>query len=123
MTWGFQNTPEEASAQLDMAKDFGVNFLDTAEGYPVPMSPETQGQTDICIAKWMAASKVPRDQVVISTKVSGYNERYTWMRESGEGTKLSRDQIVESVDKSLGRLGVMAERLEPLASCTPGALL
>jgi len=43
--------------------------------------------------------------VVISTKVSGYNERYTWMRESGEGTKLSRDQIVESVDKSLGRLG------------------
>jgi len=105
MTWGFQNTEADALAQLDMAKDFGVNFIDTAEGYPVPMSPETQGQTDKCIAKWMASSKIPRDEVVISTKVCGYNERYTWMRESGEGTKLSREQIHESVDKSLARLG------------------
>ena len=105
MTWGFQNTAEEAMQQLDMARGYGVNFIDTAEGYPVPMEAETQGKTDECIAKWLKASKVPRDQVVISTKVSGYNERYTWMRDSGEGTRLTKEQIHESVDKSLKRLG------------------
>jgi aryl-alcohol dehydrogenase-like predicted oxidoreductase len=105
MTWGFQNTAEEAAQQLDMASGFGVNFIDTAEGYPVPMDASTQGATDQAIAKWMKASKVPRDKVVLSTKVCGYNERYTWMRDSGEGTRLTREQITESVDKSLLRLG------------------
>merc|ERR1719163_1597947 len=105
MTWGFQNTADDAKQQLDMALGFGMNFVDTAEGYPVPMDPETQGKTDECIAQWMKQSKVPRDQVVLSTKVSGYNERYTWMRDSGEGTRLTKEQIHESVDKSLKRLG------------------
>ena len=46
MTWGNQNTNEDAAMQLNFAFDNGVNFLDTAEGYPVPMSPETQGATE-----------------------------------------------------------------------------
>jgi len=106
MTWGAQCSDADAAMQLNMAWDCGVNFVDTAEGYPVPMAPETQGATDVAIAKWMRATKRPRDSVIISTKVSGYNERYTWMRESGEGTRLTRDQIIESVDASLRRLGV-----------------
>jgi len=104
MTWGNQNTKEDACKQLDMAFDFGANFVDTAEGYPVPMSPETAGRTDEYIANWMAVTKTPRDSIVISTKVCGYNDRYTWFRESGEGTQLTRAQIHESVDKSLARL-------------------
>jgi len=106
MTWGNQNSVDEAVAQLNMAFDFGVNFVDTAEAYPVPMSADSQGRTDECIAKWMAESKIPRDKVVISTKTCGYNERYTWFRDSGEGTRLSKSQIHESVDKSLKRLGI-----------------
>ena len=106
MTWGDQNSDAEAAAQLSFAFDCGVNFVDTAEGYPVAMSPETQGNTDRAIASWMKTSKIPRDQVVISTKVCGYNDRYTWFRESGEGTQLSKSQIIESVDASLRRLGV-----------------
>lgn len=105
MTWGDQNSAQEAMSQLDLAWDFGVNFLDTAEGYPVPMNPETQGNTDRAIQKWMAETKRPRDSVVISSKVCGYNERYTWFRESGEGTRLTKSQIHESVDASLRRLG------------------
>ena len=104
MTWGNQNSLAEGALQLDMAMDFGVNFIDTAEAYPVPISPDTQGQTDVCIAKWMTESKVARDKVVITTKVCGYNERYTWLRDSGEGTRLTKSQIHESVDKSLQRL-------------------
>ena len=61
-----------------MAWDCGVNFVDTAEGYPVPMAAETQGLTDLAIAKWMRSTQRPRDLVIISTKVSGYNERYTF---------------------------------------------
>jgi len=106
MTWGSQNTEVDASEQLSLAFDLGVNFIDTAEGYPVPMAADTQGLTDLAIAKWMKTSRQPRNQVVISTKVCGYNDRYTWLRESGEGTRLTRAQIIESVEGSLRRLGV-----------------
>ena len=105
MTWGEQNTDEDAATQLNFAFDNGVNFLDTAEGYPVPMAPGTQGATDRAIGKWLKSCYWTRDQVVISTKVCGYNERYTWFRESGEGTRLTKGQILESVDASLKRLG------------------
>ena len=47
MTWGTQNTAAEGHAQIDMALDYGVNFMDTAEMYPTgPLSKETQGDTE-----------------------------------------------------------------------------
>jgi aryl-alcohol dehydrogenase-like predicted oxidoreductase len=69
------------------------------------MAPGTQGATDRAIGKWLKSCFWTREQVVISTKVCGYNERYTWFRESGEGTRLTKAQIIESVDASLKRLG------------------
>lgn len=105
MTWGAQNTDAEAVEQLSFAFDCGVNFIDTAEGYPVAMCAETQGATDRAIGKWLRESKQPRDEVVLSTKVCGYNDRYTWFRESGDGTQLTKPQIIESVEGSLKRLG------------------
>jgi len=54
----------------------------------------------------MKDAQKPRDSIIISTKVSGYNERYSWMRESGEGTRLTKSQIIESVDSSLKRLNI-----------------
>ena len=116
MTWGDQNTEDDATTQLNFAFDNGVNFLDTAEGYPVPMNPETQGATDLAIGKWLKSCFWTREQVVISTKVCGYNERYTWFRESGEGTRLTKAQIIESVDGSLKRRGgpVRCIGLQPL---------
>ena len=42
MTWGTQNTVEEGHAQIERALDAGINFVDTAEMYPVnPVSAET----------------------------------------------------------------------------------
>lgn len=52
----------------------------------------------------MASTQRPRDSVIISTKACGYNNRYDWFRDSGEGTQLTKAQICESVDKSLARL-------------------
>ena len=71
MTWGTQNTPAEGHAQIDMALDHGVNFIDTAEMYPTtPMSKETQGDTERIIGEWVASSG-RRSDVIIATKVTG----------------------------------------------------
>ena len=68
MTWGKQNTEEDAIKQMNMAFDrYGVNFIDTAEGYPIPLQPETQGATDRVIGKWLASR--PRTRVILATKV------------------------------------------------------
>jgi aryl-alcohol dehydrogenase-like predicted oxidoreductase len=104
MTWGNQNTAEEAASQLNIAWERGCNFLDTAECYPVPVSQERQGSTDLAIGKWLRTNGRARDEVVIASKVCGYNERFTWLR--GEPTRVTRDQIIASVEASLQRLGV-----------------
>ena len=53
MTWGNQNTEAEGHAQLDYALEQGVNFIDTAELYPVPATAETQGRTSKIIGTWL----------------------------------------------------------------------
>jgi aryl-alcohol dehydrogenase-like predicted oxidoreductase len=71
MTWGNQNTEAQAHAQIDMALDHGVNFLDTAEMYPTnPVRAETVGRTEEIIGSWLAKSG-RRNDVVIATKITG----------------------------------------------------
>ncbi|CAM9371015.1 unnamed protein product, partial [Phaeothamnion confervicola] len=104
MTWGNQNTDEEAAAQLSLAFDeFGVNFIDTAEIYPVPPAAETQGNTDRAIAKWLRGRR--REDVVLATKVAGRADQNNYLRESGKGPRVRRADVIESVEKSLARLG------------------
>ena len=57
MTWGEQNSEKEAHEQLDYALDSGINFIDTAELYPVPQKKETQGLTDQYIGNWIGLRK------------------------------------------------------------------
>ena len=54
MTWGEQNTEAEAHAQLDYAIGQGINFIDTAEMYPVPPNAATQGRTETYLGNWLA---------------------------------------------------------------------
>lgn len=106
MTFGEQNTLEEGVEQLNLAFDnYGINFIDTAELYPVPAKPETQGKTDETVAAFLKNRN--RDDVVLATKVCGYSDRMTWMprKESDTPTSLTKDQILYSVDASLKRLG------------------
>jgi aryl-alcohol dehydrogenase (NADP+) len=64
MTFGEQNTIDEAHAQLDMAFDtYGINMFDTAEIYPVPTKSDTQGRTDNYIASWL--KKRNRNNIII----------------------------------------------------------
>lgn len=101
MTWGQQNTEEEAQQQLDRAFDSGVNFLDTAELYPIPPKPETQGRTESYIGNWMQARK-NRDGVIVASKVVGRTAN-AWFRD-GRPSKLVRADILDAVEKSLKRL-------------------
>ena len=102
MTWGQQNTEADGHAQMDYARDQGVNFFDTAELYSIPPRAETQGSTERIIGSWFR-SRGARDKVILATKVAGRSEN-TWFRDDGSPAELSRPQIEEAVDKSLKRL-------------------
>jgi aryl-alcohol dehydrogenase (NADP+) len=101
MTWGEQNTEAEAHAQLDHAIAQGINFIDTAEMYPVPPNATTQGRTETHLGTWLA--RQPRDGLVIATKVAGPGRR-DWIRNGR--TDLTRDVISDAVDTSLARLQI-----------------
>jgi len=73
MTFGHQNTEAESHALLSEAMVLGINFIDTAEMYPVPSKRETSGTTEKYIGTWIAKKVVPRDKFILATKVSGYD--------------------------------------------------
>jgi aryl-alcohol dehydrogenase-like predicted oxidoreductase len=96
MTFGRQADEATSFAILDKAAAAGVNFLDTADAYPVPPEPATSGRTEEIIGRWL---KGRRDQFVVATKCrirvgTGPND---------EG--LSRRHILKAVEDSLRRLG------------------
>jgi len=101
MTFGEQNTEQEAHAQLDYALERGINFIDTAELYPVPPSAATQGATERFIGSWLKA-RGGRDQLVLATKIAGPNGNQGWIR--GAKHNLDAANLRAAVDTSLQRL-------------------
>ncbi|UTW57105.1 aldo/keto reductase [Kordiimonas sp. SCSIO 12603] len=107
MTWGEQNTEAEGHAQIDMALEYGVNFLDTAELYSVPARKETYGATERVLGSWLKKTG-KRDKVVIASKVAGPGENLKYMRphlHRNGRNDLSYDAVIEACDASLERLG------------------
>lgn len=100
MTYGQQNTIEDASQQLDYAISEGVNFIDTAEMYPVPTKSETQGKTEEYIGEWLV--KQQRDKIILATKVAGPSAHLTWLR-SGQN-HIDRVNVEAALNDSLKRL-------------------
>ncbi|KAL4860207.1 Protein tas [Chlorella vulgaris] len=120
MTWGCQNTEEEAFEQLDYALSKGVNFIDTAELYPVPPTAEMCGRTEEFIGRWMAARGC-RDKVVLASKVMGGAKdgrnfvpanRFVPPAADAPAPRLEPAQIRAAVDGSLRRL--QTDRLDLL---------
>jgi len=99
MTWGQQNSQSEAIEQIDYALDQGINFIDTAEMYPVPPSKETRGSTESYIGNWIAANRARRDEVVLATKVVG--KGIPWIR---DGSGISGASVHKAIEGSLRRL-------------------
>ncbi len=101
MTWGEQNNQNDAFAQIDRARDAGVNFIDTAEMYPVPPRGETYGETERIIGNYFKA-RGDRDKWIIASKVAGPGNGMTHIRDGR--TRFNREQITAAVDASLARL-------------------
>ena len=99
MTWGEQNSEADAHAQLDFALARGINFIDTAEMYPVPATAATQGRTEEFLGSWIA--RRGREGLVIASKVAGPGRR-AWIR--GGRTDLTSETIAEAAGPSLARL-------------------
>jgi aryl-alcohol dehydrogenase-like predicted oxidoreductase len=101
MTWGEQNTEADAHAQLDYALDQGVNFIDTAEIYPVPPEEITYGRTEQYIGSWLGR-RGNRDEIILATKVASRSSAMSYIRNGGN--RLDRGNIARAVDASLERL-------------------
>ncbi|WP_297109123.1 aldo/keto reductase [uncultured Devosia sp.] len=98
MTWGSQNTEAEGHAQIAMARDAGINFMDTAELYAVPGSPQTSGRTEEIIGNWFAQHK-DRDKWVLASKIGGGGSSFL-----RGGRRADGPSIREALDASLKRL-------------------
>ena len=99
MTWGVQNTQHDADQQIAYALEQGVNFIDTAEMYAVPPSPDTYGKTEEIIGNWIARNSQKRKDIVIATKIAGNG--LSWIRDGGD---ITRQAVIDAVDQSLKRL-------------------
>src|SRR5690606_9024517 len=100
MTWGEQNTESEAHAQLDYAFDHGINFIDTAEMYPVPPMAKTCHRTEEYIGRWDKL-QTARDKIILATKVVGPG--FEWIR---GGPRLTKEHVIKACEDSLRRLNV-----------------
>ena len=101
MNWGEQNTEKDAHDQLGYAITQGVNFIDTAEIYPIPPHAESQGRTETYIGTWLKKRK-KRDDLIIASKVVGRSEM-TYIRD-GEIPCFDRKNIRRAIEGSLKRL-------------------
>ncbi|KAK6145935.1 hypothetical protein DH2020_019804 [Rehmannia glutinosa] len=124
MTFGEQNTEKEAHEQLSYSFERGINALDTAEVFSIVFSfalkvsnPSKKGDTrkDRSLYWKLAEDSTPRQaqadskmlqpiRVILATKVAGYSERSTYLRDNSKVVRVDAANIKESVEKSLKRL-------------------
>jgi aryl-alcohol dehydrogenase-like predicted oxidoreductase len=100
MTYGYQNTKEDAHQLLDYAVSQGVNFIDTSETYPFPNPTKTLGMTEEYIGQWLI--KQQREQLIIATKIAGVSPQLTWIR-NGQN-RIDQKNVTEAIEASLTRL-------------------
>ena len=102
MTWGEQNTQEEAFAQMDYALEQGVNFWDTAELYAIPPKAATYGNTEIMIGNWFAKTQ-KRSQIILASKMAGPGPGFVDHIRGGH-SQFNAQQIPLAIEDSLKRL-------------------
>ncbi len=102
MTFGNQADEAMAHRVLDKSFEAGINFFDTAEGYPVPPDVKYVGLTEEIVGRWLKTK--PRDAVILATKVSGPS--HLWFKSPCRSgmTALDRHNIMTAVEGSLKKL-------------------
>ena len=96
MTFGLQCDEATSHAIMDTAAAGGIDFIDTADVYPLGGGPNTAGRTERIVGGWL---KGKRQQYILATKCVGAMGPKPW--EQG----MSRKHVLEAIDASLRRLG------------------
>ncbi|MEM6852066.1 MAG: aldo/keto reductase [Pseudomonadota bacterium] len=105
MMYGDQIGERDAFEQMDYALDVGINLFDMAELYTIPPKPETAGECERIVGRWLTDRK-RRGDVVVASKIAGRSDRLSWLREDGRLTRIIKRDILEAVEGSLKRLNV-----------------
>lgn len=98
MQFGWTADEDLSFRILDAAFESGINFIDTADVYSNWVAGNPGGVAERIIGRWIKKSNIPRDQLVIATKVRGR------MGNGPNDEGLSRAHILDAVDASLRRL-------------------
>jgi aryl-alcohol dehydrogenase-like predicted oxidoreductase len=99
MTFGQQTDEAVSHRILDRATEGGINFLDTADVYPLGGNTETAGRTEEIIGRWLRAKGANRrGEFVLATKACGKMGPHLW----DQGA--SRKHLLDAIDASLKRL-------------------
>ena len=96
MTWGQQNTQKEAHQQLDYALERKVNFIDTAEMYPIPPNAETCFETEKIIGQWDKVN-LSREKIIIASKVIGPST-FLLLNCSFESVPRSQEELIRLIN-------------------------
>ena len=99
MTWGLQNTQADADQQIEYCLERGINFIDTAEIYPVMPTEATYGHTESIIGDWLSRNPARRKEFVLASKMAGNGVPYV-----RGGASLTGNDVMSSIDASLKRL-------------------
>ncbi|MBT79920.1 MAG: aldo/keto reductase [Alteromonadaceae bacterium] len=99
MTWGIQNTQQDTDGQMALALSRGVNFIDTAEMYPIPPNEPTSGDTERQLGDWLSRNQSQREELIIMTKIAGSG--ISWIR---NGDIINAENIGIAIEGSLKRL-------------------
>jgi len=100
MTFGVQNTQADADTQLDYAIGEGVNFIDTAELYPIPPGKDLVGDTERIIGDYLSRNKEKRSDLIVMTKITGRGLSYI-----RNADVIKASYINKTIEESLSRLG------------------
>jgi len=114
MTFGLQCDETRSRAILDAAAEGGIDFLDTADVYPLGGDLSTVGRTEEILGGWLAGK---RQNFIVATKCFGRMGPLPW----DQG--MSRKHILDAIDGSLRRLRTDYIDLYQLHGCDAEAPL
>ena len=100
MTFGDQNSKQDAFEQLDFALEYGINSIDVAELYPVPPKADTYTKTETIVGEWLKSQN--REKIILSSKIAGPRRDLNWIR--GGPIALDESNIIAAVDGTLKRM-------------------
>ena len=103
MTWGEQNSLDEAFDQMDYSVERGINFFDTAELYSVMPRRETYGRTEEIIGEWFKQKK-NRSKIILASKIASKSDGLDWIRKGSKSLGFDKVNLNKAIDSSLRRL-------------------